>query len=158
MNITRWTMAATAATLVLAGCGIDAQRDQREGGGRSSEGLAGEAAAMTRLVDADTFAVGDRRIRVLGINSCESDTPGGKRATADAADLLDGPMVLTREPGVDVDRYGRELRYVTVGGQDYGATMVARDHTEVYRGRNDASPEYVAKLRGLDSDGRNCDR
>lgn len=118
----------------------------------------GEQVIVTRAVDGDTMAVGTRRIRVLGINSCEKKTPGGSRATADAVELLHGTVTLTKEPGVDLDRYGRELRYVSVNGQDFGALMVAHDHTEVYRGHNDASPQYVQRLRELDTDGRNCDR
>lgn len=144
MNI-RWatTTVLVASALAVSGCATPTDQ---------------EAVTVSRIVDADTFAVGERRIRPLGIDSCETNTPGGKRANADAAELLRGQVVLAKEPGVDLDRYDRELRYVTVNGQDYGAIMVARDHTSVYGGRNDAAPEYVARLRELDVDGRDCSR
>jgi endonuclease YncB( thermonuclease family) len=117
--------------------------------------------AVTRVIDGDTFEVtGGRRVRVLGIDSCEMSTAGGKEAKETAEILLAGSqVVLTAQPGApDKDRYGRLLRYVAVGsnGSDFGESMVIYDHTAVYAGKNDASPEYVARLRSLDFEGRNC--
>ena len=134
--------------------------------GAPSAGPAGEPVSVIAVIDGDTFdtppceAPGDcRTIRVLAIDSCESDTDAGPRATADAtAMLMSGqPITITREPGVTTDRYGRELAYVQVGGADFGRAMVVHDHTAVYEGRNDANPAYVAELRAADSNGRTCD-
>lgn len=128
----RWAVAVpVVAALALTGCGGTAIRGVAPGDEKAER--------ATRIVDGDTFKIGERRIRVLGINSCEKNTPGGSRATADAEELLGRPLALTRGPGIDV-----ELRYVFAGDQDYGSVMVVRDHTEVYQGRNDAAPEYVA--------------
>lgn len=66
-------------------------------------------------------------------------------------------VVLTSEPGVDRDRYDRELRYVSTDGGDFGEAMVGADHTAVYAGHNDASPTYQSELRALDANGRTCD-
>lgn len=120
---------------------------------------AGQRTAVIRVIDGDTFEVtGGDRIRVLGIDSCEAGTDGGRRATADARSELSGESVtLTSEPGVNRDRYGRELRYVATSFGDFGEFMVARDHTAVYAGHNDASPSYLAQLRALDGNGRTCD-
>ncbi|MDD7942011.1 hypothetical protein PHK61_26700 [Actinomycetospora lutea] len=127
-----------------------------------------EQVTVTRVVDGDTFEVGARRIRVLGIDSCEADTAGGRDATAAAQSSVGSPeriVTLTREPGVDKDRYGRELRYValayrstpSLAPQDFGKYMVGAYHTGVYQGRNDASDTVVAELREEDQySGRDC--
>ncbi|MDN5919096.1 MAG: thermonuclease family protein [Pseudonocardia sp.] len=114
---------------------------------------------MTRVIDGDTFEIGPRTIRVLGIDSCEASTDAGDAATAQArALLLAGPITLTTEPGVGNDRFDRELRYVQLAdGRDFGTVMVAASHTAVYEGENDASPDYVAQLRATDPNGRTCD-
>ncbi len=119
----------------------------------------GQTVMVDRVIDGDTFVAGGQKVRVLGIDSCESDTDGGTRATETAHSLLDGQQVILRaEPGADRDKYGRELRYVEIAatGSDYGDQMVGYDHTAVYAGKNQASPAYVAKLRADDPDGRTC--
>jgi len=119
--------------------------------------------AVAQIIDGDTFVTADGvKIRPLGIDSCEMGTPGGQRAKEDAAIWLNGQnVVLTTEPGVDLDVHGRSLRYVEVlGGIDYGKLMVSYDHTSVYKGKlapkYSANPTYLAELRAQDSDGRNC--
>lgn len=115
-------------------------------------------AQVVDVIDGDTFrlASGDE-VRVLGIDSCEAATPGGRRATAAARGLLTAPVTLTAEPGVDRDRYGRMLRYVSAGGADFAEAMVGADHTAIYTGgRNDASATVQATLRRLDTNGRTC--
>jgi micrococcal nuclease len=117
------------------------------------------AVQVTRVIDGDTFEVtGGRTIRVLGIDSCEANTYGGQQATAAASMKLAGKTVtLTAEPtGDDRDRYDRELRYVQVGGSDFGSAMVRATHTSVYAGDNDASAAYVSDLRAMDTNGRTC--
>lgn len=167
-------IAAGAFCLVaLAGCGDGGTTPTSSGasGVASSSSLAGYPAAgsgtaaaghtvsVLRVIDGDSFRTADgREVRVLGIDSCEAATAGGRRATAAAQQRLLGvPVVLTAEPGVDRDRYGRELRYVTAGGRDHAADMVTADHTAIYTdGRNDASPRVQAQLRALDTNGRVC--
>lgn len=114
---------------------------------------------VTRVIDGDTFEVtGAVKVRVLGIDSCESSTPGGARATGAArAAILGQPVGLTAQPGVDVDRHGRQLRYVSYAGGDFAEMMVRADHTAVYaKGRSDASSAVQARLRSLDAKGRSC--
>lgn len=125
----------------------------------SSTGAGSAPARVVEVIDGDTFrlASGDE-VRVLGIDSCEATTAGGRRATdAARARLLTAPVTLSAQPGVDRDQYGRMLRYVSAGGGDFAAAMVAADHTAIYTGgRNDASPTVQATLRRLDVDGRTC--
>lgn len=131
-------------------------------------GPAGSAAAapvgrqqpvgVERVIDGDTLLLtGGERVRVLGIDSCEASTPQGPTATAGARDFVgDRWVVLGVEPGVERDRFGRLLRYVSVPGRgDLGEFMVGFPHTGVYQGRGDASPAYRAKLAARD-DGRVC--
>jgi endonuclease YncB( thermonuclease family) len=104
----------------------------------------GEVIVVWRVVDGDTLEIsGGRTIRVLGIDSCELNTPDGQQAKGDAESLLASrrPITMTAEPGVDTDQYGRLLRYVQLGlGSDFGEEMVKDDHTGVYQGENDAYP------------------
>jgi micrococcal nuclease len=119
----------------------------------------GSTTMVTRVIDGDTFEVtGAVKVRVLGIDSCESGTPGGTRATQAAeAAILGQPVRLTSQSGVDLDRYGRELRYVSYAGGDFAEMMVRADHTAIYsKGRNDASTAVQARLRSLDTNGRSC--
>jgi endonuclease YncB( thermonuclease family) len=127
---------------------------------------AGEQVRLARVIDGDTLELADgRRVRVLGIDSCEMNTYGGKAAKAEAERLLDGAAItLTEQPGVTVDRYKRLLRYVQIGGTDFGVEMVRNDHTGVYGGKNDASRDYLDRLYAADLDyalnppaGRSCE-
>lgn len=114
---------------------------------------------VKRVIDGDTFELADgTKVRPLGIDSCEMNTPAGKSAKEAAeGSLLGAEVVLRPQPGApDKDRYGRLLRYVDLWSGDFGSLMVAADHTGIYQGKNDASPEYLAKLRALDNGGRNC--
>lgn len=117
-----------------------------------------ESGTVAGVIDGDTFELssGDL-VRVLGIDSCEMSTDAGPRAKAAAESLLSNPQVtLEREPGVDRDRYGRLLRYVsTAYGADMGETMVTGPHTGVYTGENDAAPQRLQALQALDH-GREC--
>lgn len=127
------------------------------GSGSTGYGTGAETVVVTSVTDGDTFRVGERRIRVIGIDSCETGTTGGRDATAAARRWLSGATVtLTREPGVDLDRYGREVRYVGTASGDFGRLMVPATHTGVYRGGNNASASYLAGLTALDAGGRSC--
>lgn len=118
---------------------------------------AGEVVTVARVIDGDTFELSDgRRVRVLGIDSCEMGTHGGDEAKLAAEGQLmnpyNGVITMTAEPGVDTDRNGRLLRYVQLdsGKFDFGEHMVKYDHTGVYQGDNDASDAYVQRMYAAD--------
>jgi endonuclease YncB( thermonuclease family) len=108
-----------------------------------------------RVIDGDTIEMADgRKVRVLGIDSCEMSSPGGAAAKYEAERLLaDQYVTLQPQAGApDVDRYGRLLRYVSLEQGDFGLLMVGYAHTSVYEGRNDASADYIRELRAHDRD------
>jgi endonuclease YncB( thermonuclease family) len=111
---------------------------------------------VNRVIDGDTFVAANTQIRVLGIDSCELRTYGGQMAKSTAETFLSGQRItLRKEPGVDRDDDGHALRYVDVDGMDFGETMVSYDHTTVNES-DDASSDYLARLREADYDGRTC--
>ncbi|WP_018332838.1 thermonuclease family protein [Actinomycetospora chiangmaiensis] len=172
MRIIALVVGAVTAVLLLAGC--MPQRSSSSSPSFPTTGAAAPVAAspvadadvtsatgttVKRVIDGDTFVVdGGTEVRVLGIDSCEAPTAGGRRATRAAEDAILGQAVrLTTEPGVDLDRYGRQLRYVAYSGGDFAEMMVRADHTAIYtKGRNDASAAVQARLRSLDGNGRTC--
>lgn len=169
----RWVPAACAAALVVlvgaavysavamspgSDLAVPGTGDQDEAGG---PGVFDRTVTVTAVIDGDSFVIGGGgTVRVLAADSCEMRTDAGPRGRADAEKVLRGATVsLRREPTAEngADRDGRLLRYVEVPGiGDLGAYLVSRPHTGAYRGVNDASPEYLERLRGLDRDGRRC--
>ena len=73
------------------------------------------------VVDGDTFRLGERRIRIIGIDAPETHPPGcaeearlGEAATDRLQQLLnEGPFEMTGRIDDMTDRYGRHLRVIT---------------------------------------------
>jgi micrococcal nuclease len=84
---------------------------------------------VTSVTDGDTIDVagpeGGFTVRLIGINTPESDECWADEATAALSALIAGrPVTLVRDSS-DTDQYGRALRYVeTTGGVDVGAALV----------------------------------
>ncbi len=87
----------------------------------------------TCVVDGDTFWLRGTKIRIADIDTPEVSRPGcpqearlGRQATERLRQLLNaGRFRLATPPGGrSRDRYGRELRIVTRGGQSLGAVLV----------------------------------
>jgi endonuclease YncB( thermonuclease family) len=84
------------------------------------------ALRVTSVVDGDTLDLSDGTvIRLIGIDTPESDQCGYGDATAVMAGLVTG-FDITLLPGArdDVDRYGRLLRYVEANGIDVNLAMI----------------------------------
>lgn len=88
---------------------------------------------VTCVVDGDTIWYRGAKIRIADIDTPEVSRPGcpreaalGRQATERLRSLLNaGAFALTPPPGGRTrDRYGRELRIVTRGGQSLGAVLV----------------------------------
>jgi micrococcal nuclease len=160
----------------------DPDRLDGDGNGVACDSLATNArpAALSRsarvvsVVDGDTIKVrvdGHREtVRLIGIDTPESKRPntpvecGAKNAAAAMKRLVAGRSVtLRRDPSQDaVDRYGRTLAYVDLGGgRDAGETMIRSGWATVYvygdvpfvRVRAYRSAAAAAKRGGLGVDG-----
>jgi endonuclease YncB( thermonuclease family) len=88
---------------------------------------------VTCVVDGDTFWLAGTKIRVADIDTPEVSRPAcpeerrlGKRATERLRQLLNAGRfgLVAPSDGRTRDRYGRELRIVTRGGQSLGAVLV----------------------------------
>ena len=75
-----------------------------------------------RVVDGDTLAIGDERIRIIGIDAPERGHPAGPRATAALRELVGDRDVACEVRGRD--RWGRALAVCRAGGIDVAREMV----------------------------------
>lgn len=94
----------------------------------------GEARSHACVVDGDTFRIGKRRIRIVGIDApeiagqCASERTLAAASTVKLQSLLnDGPFVMTGRIDDMTDRYGRELRVLTRKGPGGGTQSIAED-------------------------------
>ena len=88
---------------------------------------------MTTVVDGDTIWVSragvSRKVRFIGIDTPESDECGFTEARNALRAIIGGQRVtLTGGAQDDVDRYGRLLRYVDVGGVDAGLRLIKQGY------------------------------
>lgn len=87
--------------------------------------MIGPARATTDVyaIDGDTVRVGQRTVRLLGIDTPERFRCGYSGARAKMASLIAGGVKLRNRSGKD--RYGRTLAYLrTRDGRDVGAVMI----------------------------------
>ncbi len=72
-----------------------------------------EEAVVDYVKDGDTFQLmnGDS-VRIVGLNTPESNTPWGPKATARLEHFIGGRRIWLEAADDDIDRYGRLLRYV----------------------------------------------
>lgn len=105
----------------------------------SIDGSSGAAGARIYVIDGDTFGIGSRRIRIANIDAPETHPPRcldearlGLAATDKLKALLSRGTVTMS--GVGHDRYGRELAWVQVNGQDVGEAMIGARLARSYGG------------------------
>jgi micrococcal nuclease len=89
------------------------------------------------VIDGDTFKIGERNIRVIGIDAaelggeCEAETVQAEASTRALQDWLNrGPFTLTYDPAEPLDKYGRELMTVTRKAADGNEHALANYMTE----------------------------
>lgn len=94
-----------------------------------------------RVIDGDTFDVGEVRVRLHGIDAPEADQPCqteqgtsydcGGWVTGQVRDRYEGRMARCTSRGID--RYGRTVAVCTTGGEDVGRALVADGLAYAYR-------------------------
>lgn len=97
-----------------------------------------------RVVDGDTFRIGDERIRLIGIDTAELDCRCARECTlarkaqARLRELLASGYVTIERKGRD--RYRRTLAIVRVGGRDVGTMLTEEGLARQYSGRTKRAP------------------
>jgi len=93
------------------------------------------------VVDGDTFRMGGAKIRIADIDTpethparCAREAELGAAATRRLHALLNSGRVALEIAGRDTDRYGRQLRLVSVDGLGVGETLVAEGLARRYAG------------------------
>lgn len=87
------------------------------------------------VIDGDTFKIGERKIRIIGIDApethparCDAEAQMGEKATAELQRLLNqGPFTIVGRIDDPVDKYGRELRAVKRVKSDGTTQLIARE-------------------------------
>ena len=102
---------------------------------------AAEIAGKIRVIDGDTFDIGETRVRLHGIDAPERDQPCttlagqnwscGDWVTRQVQDRFSG--VQARCVAVDTDRYGRTVAKCTARGRDIGQVLVREGIAFAYR-------------------------
>jgi endonuclease YncB( thermonuclease family) len=102
------------------------------------------------VVDGDTFHVGERIIRVAGIDAaelagrCDAERAQAELSTRALQDWLNrGPFEMTSDAHQPTDKYGRELMTVTRAGDDGSADALAD-----YMTREGGAHAYAGGTRG----------
>ena len=102
----------------------------------------GAGSGFACVVDGDSFRLGERRIRIRGIDAperegaCAAETALAERSAARLTELLGaGPFIMTVVGNDQRDQYGRELRVLTRNGRSIGDAMVDAGLAHDYRGR-----------------------
>lgn len=110
----------------------------------------GPGRAHACVVDGDTIKLGQRSIRMIGIDApeiveprCEAERQLGREATQRLLDLLNsGPVWLVTTADRDHDDYGRDLRRIEVdygtGRQSIGDVLIRERLAAPYDGRKAA--------------------
>ena len=90
------------------------------------------------VIDGDTFKLGQRKVRIIGIDAPETHGPGcaeearvGEQATAKLQQLLNrGPFEMVAPIYGTTDRYGRDLRVIRRTSPDGSTQSIADEMRE----------------------------
>jgi endonuclease YncB( thermonuclease family) len=127
--------------------------------GVRSEGPGEELAGSARIIDGDTIAIGNTRIRLEGIDAPETGQTCGRRpfgtwpcgaaARVALARRIDGKPVRCQPRGRD--RYQRTLAQCFLNGHDLNAWMVRQGYAWAFvrYSRRYLAQEAAAKAEGL---------
>jgi endonuclease YncB( thermonuclease family) len=102
----------------------------------------GPGRGIACVVDGDTFRLGDRKVRILGIDAPEllaPQCPGEEALARRSADRLlellnKGEFEMVAHRLQRQDRHGRDLMVIRRNGQSIGATLIAEGLAHRYIG------------------------
>lgn len=105
--------------------------------GQATQGIEGERALVTQVVDGDTIKVSlqgeEKTVRLVGMDTPETVDPRrpvgcfGKEASNETKGLLNGKIVILQKDVSDTDKYKRLLRYVFLPLDD-GRILFVNDY------------------------------
>ncbi len=108
---------------------------------RASFGICFGSDRYSCVVDGDTIWFEGRKIRIADINTPEISSPGcasekrlGEQAKIRLQALLNQGTFSLQSIDRDQDKYGRDLRIITRGGESLGETLVAEGLAERWQG------------------------
>lgn len=96
------------------------------------------------IIDGDTMACGDQRIRLWGIDAPERYTPAGPASTRALAEITTGQTLACKARGTS---YQRTVAQCWIGKTDVAAEMVRRGHAIDY-------PKYSGGYYAVGGNGR----
>lgn len=92
-----------------------------------------EAAWVKRVIDGDTVELFDnRRVRLIGINTPESNQPYFWEAKNRLKELVEGKQVYLEKDISETDRFGRLLRYLWLDNELVNLKMVKEGYAHSY--------------------------
>lgn len=102
--------------------------------GQATQGVEGERALVTKVVDGDTIDLeGGKTVRLIGIDTPETVDPRrpvgcfGKEASNKTKELLTSKTVILQKDISNIDKYNRFLRYVFLPLED-GTVLFVNDY------------------------------
>ena len=88
---------------------------------------------VTQIIDGDTIKLSNgERVRLIGINTPETDQPYYSEATEKLKELIGDSPVTLKKDVEDKDQYGRLLRYVYVNETFVNLKMVRQGYAVAY--------------------------
>lgn len=102
------------------------------------------AVKVIRVIDGDTIELENKqRVRLLGVDTPERGCPGFTEATENMSSMvLSKRIVLVADGKQGVDRYGRLLRYIEVGGKDVGFEQIKDNLADARYDSEDGYPKH----------------
>ncbi len=95
-----------------------------------------------KVVDGDTIWIGDEKIRILGLDTPETNNPEclaeqmlGERATLYLKRWIDEVKVVRKGLERGKDRYGRTLAEIYVGDENVAERLIAEGLATTYDGK-----------------------